>query len=322
MDKQIALRAIRPEDTDILQTFLYHAIHVPEGMEPPPRSILEKPELQVYIDGFGDRPHDHGLAAVKNGQVIGAAWVRDMPDYGHIEDGVPSFAVSVLPGQRGKGVGTLLMQTLLEQLGCKGYARASLAVQKTNRAAALYRRLGFETLRETDEEYLMVCPLGVHTHCRTEKGGSLMPNTDHSRLEILDNELSADDFIRLFAAAGWGEPPADLTHAALAGSYAVFSARLNGQTVAMARLLGDGAMSFFLKDFVVHPAVQGRGVGKALFDHVEDYIRKQLKPGWHSYLELSSAPGKEGFYERLGFAAYPNEQNGSGMSKWIHADEG
>lgn len=163
MHEQIALRAIGSEDTEILQTFLYHAIHVPEGLEPPPRSILEKPELRVYMEGFGTQPHDQGLAAVADGQVIGAAWVRDMPDYGHIEDGVPSFAISVLPGQRGRGVGTLLMQTLLAQLRRKGYTKASLAVQKTNRAAVLYRRLGFETLRETDEEYLMVCPLGAHS---------------------------------------------------------------------------------------------------------------------------------------------------------------
>lgn len=149
-----------------------------------------------------------------------------------------------------------------------------------------------------------------------------MLQTNYSPLEIHDNELTAADFIRLFAAAGWGEPPVDLTETAIAGSYAVFSACLNGQTVAMARLLGDGAMSFFLKDFVVHPAAQGKGVGKALFAHVESYIRKQLKPGWHSYLELSSAPGKEGFYQKLGFTPYPNEQNGSGMAKWIHAEEG
>lgn len=159
MNEQIALRAIGPEDTEILQTFLYHAIHVPEGMEPPPRSILEKPELRVYIEGFGTQPHDHGLVAVENGQVIGAAWVRDMPDYGHIEDGVPSFALSVLPGQRSRGVGTLLMQALLELLRQKGYAKASLAVQKTNRAAGLYRRLGFGIVGENEEEYLMVCPL-------------------------------------------------------------------------------------------------------------------------------------------------------------------
>lgn len=159
MHEQIALRAIAPEDTEILQTFLYHAIHIPEGVEPPPRSILEKPELQVYLEGFGTRPHDHGLAAVENGQVIGAAWVRDMPDYGHIEDGVPSFAISVLPEHRGRGVGTLLMQALLAQLRRKGYAKASLAVQKTNRAAGLYRRLGFDIVGENEEEYLMVCLL-------------------------------------------------------------------------------------------------------------------------------------------------------------------
>lgn len=163
MNESIHLRAISPGDTEILETFLYHAIYVPEGVEPPPRSILEKPELQVYIDGFGAKPHDHGLAAVEGGQVIGAVWVRDMPDYGHVEDGVPSLAISVLPGCRGRGVGTMLMQTMLNLLRQKGYARVSLAVQKSNRAAGLYRRLGFRTVGENGEEYLMVCPLRQQT---------------------------------------------------------------------------------------------------------------------------------------------------------------
>lgn len=144
-----------------------------------------------------------------------------------------------------------------------------------------------------------------------------MPEIQTVHLEICNNELTVDDFIRLFAAAGWGEPPADLTSAAITGSYAVFSARLNGQTVAMARLLGDGAMSFFLKDFVVEPSCQGQGIGRALLTHVENYIASQLKPGWNGYLQLVSAKGKEAFYQKCGYAIHPHDHSGAGMSKWI-----
>ena len=65
---------------------------------------------------------------------------------------------------------------------------------------------------------------------------------------ILDNELQADDFIRLFASAGWGEVPKDMVETSLANSYATFSVKSGDKVIAMARLLGDGAMSFFLKD--------------------------------------------------------------------------
>lgn len=134
---------------------------------------------------------------------------------------------------------------------------------------------------------------------------------------ILDNQLHTDDFIRLFASAGWGELPADMVETTLANSYATFSVKSEDKVIAMARLLGDGAMSFFLKDFVVEPECQGYGIGRMLLTHVEKYIRSQLKPGWEGYLQLVSSKGKESFYSKLGYATHPHEHSGPGMSKWI-----
>ena len=57
------IRKIRPEEHDLLREFLYQAIYLPEGMEPPPWSVVDLPELQVYIADFGTRPGDHGLVA-------------------------------------------------------------------------------------------------------------------------------------------------------------------------------------------------------------------------------------------------------------------
>lgn len=156
MRKDICIRPLTPDETPVLTEFLYHAIFVPEGMEPPPRSITSRPELQVYVEDFGHQPDDHALAAEAEGGIIGAVWVRDMQDYGHLEDGVPSFAISLLPQWRNQGIGTALMQRMLSLLAEKGYRKASLSVQKQNPAARLYRRLGFQTIGETEEEYLML----------------------------------------------------------------------------------------------------------------------------------------------------------------------
>ncbi|MBR6754196.1 MAG: GNAT family N-acetyltransferase, partial [Clostridia bacterium] len=106
---------------------------------------------------------------------------------------------------------------------------------------------------------------------------------------ILDNQLKADDFIRLFAAVGWGDVPRDMVETALRNSYASFSLVHESHVVGMARLLGDGAMAFFLKDFVIEPTFQGRGAGRRLLAHIEEYIRSQLQPGWTGYLQLVSA---------------------------------
>lgn len=134
---------------------------------------------------------------------------------------------------------------------------------------------------------------------------------------IINNQLNADEFIRLFASAGWGEPPRDMVETSLVGSWATFSVYREEKVIAMARLLGDGAMSFFLKDLVVEPQYQGQGIGRRLLQHVENYIADQLKPGWNGYLQLVSAKDRDAFYEKCGYASHPNDHSGAGMSKWI-----
>ena len=150
------IRKIRPEEHDLLREFLYQAIYLPEGMEPPPRSVVDLPELQVYIADFGTRPGDHGIVAEAAGKVVGAALCRIMADYGHIDNDTPSLAISLLPEYRGLGIGTRLLNDLLLLLHEHGYLRASLSVQKENPALRLYQRTGFRIVAERGTEYLML----------------------------------------------------------------------------------------------------------------------------------------------------------------------
>ncbi|MBQ4514998.1 MAG: GNAT family N-acetyltransferase [Anaerolineaceae bacterium] len=139
-----------------LKEFLYQAIFIPEGVTSPERSIVDQPELQVYIENFGKNPDDHCIAAEVDGRIVGAVWVRIMNDYGHIDDQTPSLAISLLPEYRGQGIGTELMKRMLSLLRESGYPGVSLSVQKANYAVKLYRSLGFEVVRENEEEYIML----------------------------------------------------------------------------------------------------------------------------------------------------------------------
>ena len=93
-----AVRELRQDDLPLLEEFLYLCIFVPGGEAPPPRDILQKPGLRVYVDGFGEGPADRGFLAEVEGRVVGAAWARIMDDYGHVDDDTPSLAVSLHPG--------------------------------------------------------------------------------------------------------------------------------------------------------------------------------------------------------------------------------
>ena len=61
------IRKMRKEEYPQLKDFLYEAVYVPEGTAHPDRAIIDSPELQVYIRGFGTSRHDHALAAVVDG---------------------------------------------------------------------------------------------------------------------------------------------------------------------------------------------------------------------------------------------------------------
>ena len=113
----------------------------------------------MYHEDFGSGRADYCMVVEDNGRVVGAAWTRIMNDYGHVDDETPSFAISLYREYRGQGIGTKLMKEMLELLKDKGFRRASLAVQKANYAVRMYEKVGFRTVDENAEEYIMVCDL-------------------------------------------------------------------------------------------------------------------------------------------------------------------
>ncbi len=152
------IREIKESEYSVLSDFLYEAIFIPKGIEKLPKSIIEQPELQVYIADFG-KADDWCLVAEVKGKIVGAVWVRIMNDYGYIDDETPSLAVSLYEEYRHLGLGTALMREMLQFLKDKGYKQISLSVQKANYALNMYRKVGFEVVKENEEEYIMICQL-------------------------------------------------------------------------------------------------------------------------------------------------------------------
>lgn len=179
--KSFLIRPMREDEYLLLEEFLYEAIFIPEGTPAPPRSIVQEPELQVYVSDFGKREGDTALAAQSDGKIAGAIWARIMDDYGHVDDKTPSLAMSVHEPYRGCGIGTALLREILSVLAAKGYERTSLSAQKANYAAKMYRKAGFEIVRENEEEYIMVCRLaGIrpaeHERVQTSNSGHPLDN--------------------------------------------------------------------------------------------------------------------------------------------------
>lgn len=155
------VRFLQTSDYVCLPEFLYQAIFIHEGVEPPPRSIINDPQIFAYIKDFSTQSGDLGVVAEQNGQIIGAAWTRIIHAYGHINAKTPELAISILPEFRGYGIGTKPMKKLFVVLRANGYVRTSLSVQKDNPAVRLYKRLGYRITEEKldhvgNEDFIMI----------------------------------------------------------------------------------------------------------------------------------------------------------------------
>ena len=112
---------------------------------------------------FGSKKDDHCFVADYNGKIIGAVWVRilngEIKGYGNVDDETPEFSISLFKEYRNQGIGTAMMKKMIDYLNKKGYSQASLSVQKGNYASKLYKKLGFEVIKDENEDYLMVLKL-------------------------------------------------------------------------------------------------------------------------------------------------------------------
>ena len=149
------IREMTAQEYPLLDDFLYEAIFVPEGVDPPSKSIITAPELQIYVKDFGTSKDDFSLVAEVENKIIGAVWVRIMNDYGHIDDKTPSLAISLYKKYRGQGIGSSLIKEMLSLLQTHGYKRVSLSVQKANYATKLYQKIGFRIIKEIGDEWIM-----------------------------------------------------------------------------------------------------------------------------------------------------------------------
>lgn len=156
----IIIHALPPADAGVLREMLYHAIYVPEGHPRPTREILAHPDLAKYFEHWG-QDGDTAVAAfdADSATIIGTAWFRlfsaDRPGYGFVNAATPELTVAVLPAYRGRDIGSRLLARLLDKAQ-RRFAAISLSVDPRNRAMRLYRRLGFEAVRENDDSVTMV----------------------------------------------------------------------------------------------------------------------------------------------------------------------
>jgi len=131
--------------------------------------------------------------------------------------------------------------------------------------------------------------------------------------KVHENSLSSKEYTELYESVGWQVPSEAQVTLALSNSNFTVCIKDGDKAIGMGRVIGDGAMSYFIKDVAVLPAYQGKGVGTMIINSIVKHIEDTVPMGFYVSLELISSEGKEPFYEKLHFGKKPGRGMGHGM---------
>ena len=127
------------QDVRFLRDMLRHAFYWRSG------GTVEDASLWRYVSGWGRR----GDAA-----VVGL-FPRDEPGFGFVDEQTPEVAIAVVPSRRGRGIGSELLDSLVELAKEQGHSGLSLSVADESPAMHVFAKQGFEKVEQTDGSWTM-----------------------------------------------------------------------------------------------------------------------------------------------------------------------
>nr|WP_320189989.1 GNAT family N-acetyltransferase [uncultured Desulfobacter sp.] len=109
------------------------------------------------------------------------------------------------------------------------------------------------------------------------------------------DNIDWDELSMLYTIAPLGIKPVDYLKKVLKNSMFKCFVYHKTKLIGAGRAVADGMDCAYLCDIVVHPEFQGKGIGKSI-------VHKLLaRSEGHKKIILYANPGKEAFYEKLGF---------------------
>ncbi len=122
-----------------------------------------RPELAHYYTAF-DASRDFGFGAVDDGEVLAVAWVvflpADDPGYGFVDASMPELSITAFEGHRGRGLGSAVLDAVIDEARRRDVPGISLSVEDGNRARHLYERAGFRVVGRNGNADTMLLELG------------------------------------------------------------------------------------------------------------------------------------------------------------------
>lgn len=116
---------------------------------------------------------------------------------------------------------------------------------------------------------------------------------------IVKRKIEVCEYQSLRQTTGWGSIENDVVEKALDKDLFSVCVLESEQIVGMGRVIGDGAIYFYIQDVIVDPGYQNKGIGKLIMESIEDYLAKNSNN--NSFIGLMAAEGVTQFYEQFGY---------------------
>ena len=134
-----------------------------------------------------------------------------------------------------------------------------------------------------------------------------------NKFSIEERPLKVHEYLDLRKTTAWIPISRDRAAKALTNDlYSVCITR-DDKTIGIARIIGDGAIYFYLQDLIVLPEYQNQDIGRLLMKRIEKYLKKEIPN--NSFIDLMAANNTESFYRRFGYKS--RTENNPGMFKYL-----
>ncbi|WP_251550515.1 GNAT family N-acetyltransferase [Neobacillus muris] len=129
------------------------------------------------------------------------------------------------------------------------------------------------------------------------------------KYKIENNFPTLKEYKYLCESVGWTDyMNFEVVETSLRNSIHCITVRDNEQIVGMGRIVGDGAIYFYIQDIVVHPDYQKKGIGNEIMNNLVEYLNKNAPD--KAFVGLFASQGKEPFYEKYNIKDYSPNMTG------------